>query len=59
MANTNIYDVFLYNGGSEKKIAYTACNKGGTLESKQSPKADYLHKGYAEFIGLFGSEKEK
>jgi len=59
MANTNIYDVFLYNGGSEKKIEYIACNKGGNMASKQSPKMDYLHEGYANLISLFSMEKEK
>jgi hypothetical protein len=52
--NTEIYDIFLYNGGRQTNRRYLACSKGGDLTSKDASEGEAIEASFTELEQLLG-----
>lgn len=51
---TEIYDIFLYNGGKPTKRRYLACSKGGDLTSDDVEGGDAIEASFTELERMLG-----
>ncbi len=51
---TEIFDIFLYNGGKPTNRRYLACSKGGDLTSRDAEGGDAIESSFTELEQLLG-----